>query len=401
MVQSEKTKNIGLRGIVVADTKISHSDGEQGILIYRGYRVEELAAHATYEETAYLLLYGDLPAKQQLQEFRSRLAQERHIPPYLVDCFKRFPPTAQPMDVLQASIPVLGMDDPEQYSETREANMAKAIRLIARIPAVVAGWETVRTGRDFLPPDKTLSHAEHFLWQLTGKKPDPETARDLDAVLVLHADHSFGASTFMGRGVASTQAHLYACVAACVGALSGRLHGGANAQVMKMLLAIRDEKDVPGWVRSRLGNGERIPGIGNAIFKTGDPRAQFLREMCGRLGEKFNQKHWWRILSEIEKIVLEEFKKEGKTKIQPNMDFYSAPIYAMMGIKPDLMTPTFAVSRIAGWTAHIIEEKFGDAQGKPTLYRPSSAYVGRPCGKTGCVHPPDRDEDVKKSILRK
>jgi citrate synthase len=388
MVQAEKTKNIGLRGIVVADTKISHSDNEQGLLIYRGYRVEELAAHATYEETAYLLLHDRLPTKQQLQEFKSRLAEERAIPPYLIDCFRRFPSTARPMDVLQASIPVLGMDDPEQYTETREANMAKAVRLIARIPSVVAGWEMVRTGRDILPVDKTLSHTEYFLWQLTGKKPDPETARDLDAVLVVHADHSFGASTFMGRGVASTQAHMYACVAAGVGALSGRLHGGANEQVMEMLLAIQSEKDVPRWVRNQLENGGKIPGIGNAIFKTGDPRAEFLQKMCRRIGEKNNQEHWWRILSKIEKIALEEFKKRGKTGIRPNMDFYSAPIYHMMGIKADLMTPTFAVARAAGWTAHIIEEKFGDAQGKPVLYRPSTEYVGRSCGRTGCAYLP-------------
>lgn len=386
MVESEKNKNIGLRGVVVADTKISHSDGNQGMLIYRGYRVEELAAYATYEETAYLLLHGDLPSKQQLREFRSRLAQERSIPPYLVDCLKRFPRTAQPMDVLQASIPILGMDDPEPYSETREANMARAIRLIGRVPVAVACWEMVRTGRDPLPPDDTLSHAGHFLRQLTGKNPDPETARDLDAILVLHADHTFDASTFLGRAVASTQANMYACVSAGVGALSGRLHGGANAQVMKTLLAVRDEKDIAGWVRKRVANGERIPGIGNAIFKTGDPRTRFLQEMCVRLGKKFNQEHWWRILSEIEQSVLSEFETRGKTKLRANIDFYSAPIYHMMGIEPDLMPPAFAAARIAGWTAHIIEEKFGDAQGKPVLYRPSSAYVGRYCGAKGCEH---------------
>ena len=201
---------------------------------------------------------------------------------------------------------------------------------------------------------------------------------------MLHADHSFSASTFMCRGVASTQANMYACVAAGVGALSGRLHGGANAQVMRMLLSIREEKDIAGWVKSRLDKGERITGIGNAIFKTGDPRARYLREMCIKLGEKLNQEHWWKILSEIEKSILVELEKRGKNKIYPNMDFYSAPIYYMLGIAEDLMTPTFAVARIVGWTAHIIEEKFGDAQGKSALYRPSSAYVGQYCSEKGC-----------------
>jgi citrate synthase len=385
---ADTTKNIGLRGIKVADTKISHVDGEEGVLIYRGFRIEELAEHSTFEETAYLLLYDSLPGDSQLEEFRRKLREARHVPSFIFDSLRQLPKTAQPIDVLQASIPLLGMADPDLHSETREANMAMAIRLIARVPAVVAGWERIRKGLDPVSPDDTLPHAANFLRQLFGSNPDAELSRDLDTALVLHADHSFNASTFACRVAVSTQAHMYAGVAAGVGALSGSLHGGANAQVMKMLMANRYEKDIAGWVRKELASGQKIMGMGHAVYKTVDPRARFLEDMCTRLGEKLGQEQWCQMLIQIEKTALEEFAKRGKTTIKPNVDFYSAPVYHMMGIPHDLMTPVFAVSRIAGWTAHIIEEKFGDAQEKPALYRPSSQYVGQHCGKTSCAYIP-------------
>ncbi len=384
----DKTKNIGLRGVTVADTRISDVDGENGILIYRGYRIEDLAQNSTFEETAYLLLHDDLPTEEQLKDFKQRLAKERQVPAFILNSLKMWPHDARPIDVLQAAVPVLAMADPELASESREANIAKAIRLIARIAGVVALWQRKRHGLEPLLPDETLSHAGNFLWQLTGKKPDRETAKDLDTALILHADHSFNASTFACREVASTQAHMYAAVAAGVGALSGVLHGGANAQVMKMLTDLRKEKDIAGWVRAHLGSGKKIMGMGHAVYKTNDPRAQFLKEMGRRLGDKQGQEQWHRMLIEVEEAALEEFRKRGKTTIKPNVDFYSAPVYHLMGIPGDLMTPVFAVSRIAGWTAHIIEEKFGEAQGKPALYRPSSDYTGNYCGKTGCVYKP-------------
>jgi citrate synthase len=239
-----------------------------------------------------------------------------------------------------------------------------------------------------MPSDDALFHAGNFLWQLAGMQPDAEIARDLDTALVLHADHSFNPSTFACREVVSTRAHMYAGVAAGVGALSGSLHGGANAQVMKMLLELRNEKDIAGWVKRQLDNGQKIMGMGHAVYKTIDPRARFLKDMCFSLGKKLGQEHWCRLSTQIEESAVAEFEKRGKTTIKPNVDFYSAPVYHMMGIPLDLMTPIFAVARIAGWTAHIIEEKFGDAQEKPALYRPSSEYVGNYCGKTGCVYEP-------------
>ncbi len=386
--ETGNTKNIGLRGVPVADTRISDVDGTNGILIYRGYRIEDLAANATFEETAYLLLHDDLPNAKELAAFREALAAARQLPEYLVASFKQWPQRARPMDVLQASVPLLAAADPDLASEEREANLAMAVRLIARVPAVIAAWERVRKGHDPLPPDESLSHAGNFLWQLTGRKPDPETARELDQALILHADHSFNASTFACREVVSTRAHLYAGTAAGIGALSGSLHGGANAQVMKMLLELRDVPDIAGWVKKQLAEGGKIMGMGHAVYKTTDPRARFLREMGERMGKNLHAEQWSRILGVIEQTALAEFAARGKTGIKPNVDFFSAPVYHLMNIPHDLMTPVFAVARIAGWTAHMIEEKFGDAQGKPALYRPSSDYTGNYCGKSGCVYEP-------------
>jgi citrate synthase len=388
MSEAVKVKNIGLRGVTVADTRISHVDGENGILIYRGYRIEDLARNSTFEETAYLLLHDALPTEQHLEEFRSRLQEAADVPRFVFDGLKLMPKSSHPMDVLQASIPLLAMADPDVGAETREANIAMAVRLIARIPLVVAGWERIRKGHEPVQADESLSHAGNFLWRLLGTRPDAGTARDLDTALVLHADHSFNASTFACREVVSTRAHMYAGVAAGVGALSGSLHGGANTEVMKMLHSLENEKDVAGWVSNELASGRRIMGMGHAVYKTMDPRAGFLKDMCFRIGKKTGQEQWCRLSAAIEEAAVAEFEKRGKATIKPNVDFYSAPVYHMMGVPHDLMTPVFAVARVAGWTAHIIEEKFGDAQEKPALYRPSSEYVGNYCGRTGCTYEP-------------
>jgi citrate synthase len=394
VVAPVRVKNIGLRGVTVADTKISHVDGENGILIYRGYRIEELARSSTFEETAYLLHHDELPTEEELQEFRKSLIEARPVPQFVFDALKALPKASRPMDVLQAAIPMLATADPDLEDDSRAADIVKAIRLISRVPVIVAAWHRIREAREPLPSDDGLSHAENFLWQLTGTKPDKEIARDLDTILVLHADHSFNASTFACREVVSTRAHMYAGVAAGVGALSGSLHGGANAQVMKMLQKLRDEKDVPGWVRNQLASGRKIMGMGHAVYKTLDPRARFLKDMCFRIGKKLRDDHWCRLSTEIEETAIAELTAQGKTTIRPNVDFYSATVYHLMGIPLDLMTPVFAVARIAGWTAHIIEEKFADAQEKPALYRPLSEYVGHYCGKTGCLYEPMQNRKV-------
>lgn len=388
MAEPIRVKNIGLRGVTVADTKISFIDGAQGILIYRGYRVEELAEKSSYLETAFLLLNGSLPAAAELDAFRRQVAEASQPPAFLVESLKRWPKDAHPMDVLQASLPLLGMADPDLAGETRDANVRMATRLIARIPALMAAWNRIRNGKEPLPFDEGLSHAGNFLRQLSGVRPDEETARDLDVCLILHADHTFNASTFACREVVSTRAHMYAGVTAGAGALSGSLHGGANAEVMKMLQALESEKDIEGWVKKQLDRGQRIMGMGHAVYKTTDPRASFLKGMTLRLGKKLGQERWHQLSTEIEEEAVREFEKRGKPTIKPNVDFYSAPVYHLMGIPGDLFTPVFAMSRIAGWCAHIIEEKFAEAQEKPMLYRPSTEYVGNYCGLMGCSYEP-------------
>jgi citrate synthase len=262
------------------------------------------------------------------------------------------------------------------------------LRLIARLPAVTAAWHRIRNGRDPVPPDTTLPHAANFLWQLTGAKPDAEMARHLDCCLVLHADHTFNASTFACREVCSTRAHMYAAVAAGIGALSGSLHGGANARVMAMLLDLESEKDLAGWIKDRIERGERIMGFGHAVYKTMDPRAAYLRDMATQLGKSKGMEKWDRLSKDLERIATAEFEARGKTEIKPNVDFFSAPVYFMMGIPRDLFTPIFAISRVAGWSSHVIEEKFAEAQEKPMLYRPQAEYVGNYCGLVGCVYEP-------------
>jgi citrate synthase len=365
---------------------VSFIDGEKGILIYRGYRIEELAERSSFMEVAYLLLQGDLPDEKQLETFDRAVKAGRELPEFVYESLKRWPKEAKPMDVLQAAVPILAMADPELEDESREANVKKAIRLIARMPIIVAAWHRVRQGQEPLHSEESLPHAANFLWLLNGKKPDSEMADDLDTCLILHADHTFNASTFACREVVSTRAHMYAGISAGIGALSGSLHGGANAQVMRMLNELESEKDIPAWVNKTLERGDRIMGMGHAVYKTLDPRAKFLKEMGARLGKKTGNEKLHRLSMEIEQAGLAEFGRKGKTEIQPNVDFYSAPVYHMMGIPGDIMTPIFAMSRVSGWCAHIIEEKFGEAQGKPALYRPQAEYVGQYCGLMGCTY---------------
>jgi citrate synthase len=386
MSEVVSVKNTGLRGVAVADTRVSFIDGLKGVLIYRGYRIEELAERSTFMETAYLLLNGVLPTPSQLEAFDGEVRKSREVPDYLYPCLEKFPKESDPMDVLQAAVPMLGLADPDLAGEDRDSNFRMATRLIARIPAVMAAWERIRNGKEPLPPDESLSHAANFLWQMSGERPDEETAKDLDCCLILHADHTFNASTFACREVCSTRAHMYAAVTAGVGALSGSLHGGANTRVMKMLLTLENEPDIAAWVKSQLSGGDRIMGMGHAVYKTMDPRAKFLKTMATRLGNSKGMEKWDVLSKTLEKTAMEEFDRLGKTEIRPNVDFFSAPVYFMMGIPLDLFTPIFAISRVAGWCSHVIEEKFAEAQEKPALYRPKAEYVGNYCGLMGCEY---------------
>ncbi len=388
-----ETKDIGLRGIAVADTKISAVDGIKGKLIYRGYDIEILAKNSTYEETVYLMLYETLPTKKELDIFKETLASERQLPVGIIRHMKKRKKTAHTMDVLQSVIPMLADFDDTARVSTKAARIKTSIRLVAKMATVVAYWDRIRKNLDVMKPDETLGTSANFLYMLNGEIPDVQTAKDFDTCLVLHAEHSFNASTFTARIVASTHAHMYACVGAALGALSGELHGGANAQVMKMLFEIDRLDRVEKWVNSKLDAGEKIMGMGHTVYKTWDPRAKILSGISEKLAERTGNTKWFDLSRKIQSVTREEFKKRKGKEIYPNVDFYSPSIYCVMGIDPDLFTPVFAVSRISGWCAHIIEEKFAEAQPKAVIYRPEAEYVGRYCGLEGCKYLPVEERE--------
>ncbi|MCH1607237.1 MAG: citrate synthase [Nitrosopumilus sp.] len=379
-----ETKNIGLRGIEVADTKISNIDGEKGKLIYRGFDVLDLTKNSTFEETAYLLLYDKLPTKQELNEFNGKLVEARYIPKQMQKNMANWRGDADPMDMLQAFVSALAGYYDEEFS-SKDASYEKAINLIAKVPTIIASWQRIRNGLEIIDPDSSLSHAANFLYMMSGEKPDLEVERIFDVCLILHADHTFNASTFTARQVASTRAHMYSASSAAIGALSGELHGGANTEVMKMLLEISEIDKVESWIREKLTQGEKVMGMGHAVYKTYDPRAQVLKELSRKLAAKSNEK-WFDMTEKIETSTIAEMKLQKNKDIYPNVDLYSASIYYMLKIPVDLNTPIFAISRVAGWAAHIIEEKFAEAAPKTALYRPKAVYVGKYCGPQGCEY---------------
>jgi citrate synthase len=388
MKETVETKNIGLRGVKVADTRISDVDGEKGILIYRGLNICDLVVHSTFEEVSFLLLNDHLPKAEELKRFQSELISEREVPETVYGFMKMMPKSAHPMDVLEAAVPILAAYDPQLHDESRDANFKKAMRLIAKLPNIVAAWDRIRKGKESVRPNPELTHAGNFLYMLSGSHPDEATARDFDICLILHAEHSFNASTFAGREVASTHAHLYASIVAAIGALSGEIHGGANSEVMKMLVEVGEVNRAKSWVSAKLQKGGKVMGMGHAVYHTEDPRAKILRGICSRLAGRTGDRKWFELTKAIEAATQEEFKKLKGKEIFPNVDFYSASVYHMMEIPTDLFTPVFAISRISGWAAHIIEEKFAEAQPKPELYRPDADYVGTYCGPEACPYIP-------------
>ena len=390
-------RNIGLRNIEVADTKICSIDGNNGKLIYRGYDILDLVNHSTFEETSYLLLLGELPRNGQLSDFSRRLREARALPPELLARMKNRRHTARPMDVLQSSVCELADYDTDLDNDTKEANINRAINLISKIPTIVAAWERTRNNKETISPTSEGDHASNFLYMLRGTKPTPKEAKIFDICLILHAEHSFNASTFAAREIASTRAHMYSCIGGAIGALSGELHGGANVQVMKMLLEINDPPNAERWVKNRLDTGGRIMGMGHAVYKTTDPRSEVLSRLSKILSRE-KKTQWFEITERVERATQQYMMKERKQAIYPNVDLYSAALYHDMDIPIDLNTPIFAISRIAGWSSHIIEEKFAEAAPKPALYRPKALYVGRYCGPMGCEYTPLADRELVEKI---
>ena len=380
--------NTGLRGVVIADTRISDVQGAAGKLIYRGYLIEDLANRASFEEVAYLLLFEKLPNPAELKTFKNQLIAERAIPPEVIAALKTRPKNALVMDILQAGVSMLAHHDPDVTDQTREAAVRIAIRLIAKFPTIIAAWDRIRNKKEPIKPSPELDHGANFLYMLKGEAPDEEVGRMMDICLVLHAEHSFNASTFAAREVASTRAHMYASIAAAVGSLSGELHGGANTRVMQMLKEIGSKDKVEAYVNAQFDAGRKIFGLGHAVYDTDDPRATILAPMSKKMGERINETKWYEISQLLEKTGKAEFKRRKGKDIYVNVDFYSASLYYAMGIPIDLFTPVFAISRIAGWTAHVVEEYFAGAAPKPTLYRPESEYIGEYCGPDVCTFEP-------------
>jgi citrate synthase len=380
--------NTGLRGVVIADTRISDVQGAVGKLIYRGYLIEDLANKASFEEIAYLLLFEKLPTGAELKAFKKQLTAEREIPPELIAALKTRPKNALAMDILQAGVSLLAHHDPDVTDQTKEAAIRMAVRLIAKFPTIVAAWDRIRNDKQPVKPSAKLDHAANFLYMLKDKEPDDEVGRFMDTCLVLHAEHSFNASTFAAREVASTRAHMYAAIAAAVGSLSGELHGGANVRVMQMLSEIGSVDRVEDYVNQQFDAGRKIFGLGHAVYDTDDPRAHILAPMSKAMGERVGDTKWYDISQLIEKVGKAEFKKRKGKDIYVNVDFYSASLYYAMGIPMDLFTPVFAISRISGWSAHVIEEYFAGAAPKPMLYRPESDYIGDYCGPDVCEFEP-------------
>ncbi|HVL49579.1 MAG TPA: citrate synthase [Candidatus Thermoplasmatota archaeon] len=355
----------GLEGIVVGKTSLSAIDGQAGRLSYRGYDIHDLAAHATFEETAHLLWHGRLPKRDELSDLRARLAAERAIPTDFLPFLKNIAGRASPMEALRTATSALASYDGDRDRNEPQANLRKAIRLTAKYATIIAAYHQLRTGHDPIPPRADLSHAANFLYMLQGKEPDPEIARDFDVCLVLHVDHGFNASTFSARVTASTLSDMHSAITSAVGTLKGPLHGGANEAVMHMLEDIGSADRARDYVRTKLTEHAKIPGFGHRIYKTLDPRAVHLKDMSERLGRRSGNLRWYEMSTAIQKVMKEE---KG---LDANVDFYSASTYHSMGIPTDLFTPIFALARVAGWTAHVMEQ-LGDNR----LIRPDAEYVG-------------------------
>jgi citrate synthase len=362
----------GLEGIVANSTTLSDVRGEEGILIYAGYNINELAGKVSYEEVVYLLWHGELPNKAQLEALHQELGSQRELPQGVIDFLKSAPKDANPMDIIRTGVSMLGLYDKVPTGEIDPVkNRHRAVSLTAKVGVIAAYYHRARLGKD-LPPVRTdLGEAAHFLYLLNGEVPTAEAAKTLDVAYVLHADHGMNASTFSARVTIATLSDIYSAVTSAIGTLKGPLHGGANEGVIHMLQEIGDETKVDGWVETALATKKKVMGIGHRVYKTLDPRAPHLRSMAVQLCEQLGEGKWIRMSERIAELM-----KERKG-LNANVDFYSATVYYSLGLPTDMFTPIFAIARTSGWTAHILEQLVDNR-----LYRPLSEYVGPAVGKT-------------------
>lgn len=360
----------GLEGVVATSSKICYIDGNQGVLSYFGYNIHTLADNATFEEVIYLLWNGKLPNQSELAKLRSALAAERDLPQETTVFLKDVPKGAQPMDVLRTAVSMLSLYDPLARDSSQEANVKKAVKLMARVSTIVTSFDRLRNGKEVVPGDPSLGYAANFLYTLTGKRPDDVMERVFDVALILHADHELNASTFAARVTAGTLSDIYSAVTSAIGALKGPLHGGANEDVIRMLLSTKSPEDAVEKVKDDLNNKVKVAGFGHRVYRVLDPRAIHLKKMSEELGKRTGHTELYEKSSRVEQTV-----KDLK-KLNANVDFYSASTYYSLGIPVDLFTPIFAVSRMSGWTAHILEQYRNNR-----LIRPRAEYTGVPDGQ--------------------
>jgi citrate synthase len=363
--------NTGLEGIVVAQTRLSAINGEQGELIYGGYEIDDLARNTTFEEVAYLLWNGRLPNAGELAGLKDDIEREAALSPELIELLRSFPSGAEAMASLRTAVSALSLEDPEADDNSDGANRRKSIKLTAKIPTIIAAFDRIRRGKDPVAPRSGLSTAANFLYMLNGEEADELRVRTFDAALVLHAEHGMNASTFSARVTAATQSDLYSAVVSAIGTLKGPLHGGANMRVMEMLEAIEQSGEEPAkWVHDALERGERVMGFGHRVYKAVDPRATVLRELADAIMQGRGETRWLDLSDKVREAMGREMEARGK-KIYPNVDFFSASVYTTLGISTDLFTPIFAMSRITGWTAHLLEQYTNNR-----LIRPKAEYTG-------------------------
>ena len=355
----------GLREVVAADTKISDIDGAQGRLWYVGYDITDLAEHSSFEEAVYLLHNLSLPNRDQLDELDEFLAEERELSPFLMRMLETLAQQSSPMSMLRTSVSAASAFDPDGWDDSPEAEYRKAMRLIAKTPTLIAAYHRLRTGQEVIPPNPKLPLAANFLWMLQGEEPSVEDADALDTTFVLYADHTMNASTFTARIIASTLSDMFSAITGAIGALKGPLHGGANEESMKMAEEVADPGEAARYVSDRLARHEKVMGFGHAVYRTMDPRATVLKGLARKVGEQHDDTRWADIFEALQVAVLEQ---KG---LWPNVDLYAAGVYHVLGIPTDLMTPCFALARMAGWTAHV-REQYADNK----VIRPGSEYVG-------------------------
>jgi citrate synthase len=357
----------GLEDVVVSTSDICFIDGHEGRLVYRGYDVDDLAAHSSFEEVVYLLWHGALPSKKEYEVFYKTLSSSanRRLPPKLIALLRTLPRKTTPMEVLRTGVSALSAWDPDAADNSREASVRKATRLTGQMPTLVAAWERIRRGRAPIAPNPRMSLAANFLYMMSGKKPTALAVKTFDVALILHADHEFNASTFAARVTAATMSDMHSAITSAIGALKGPLHGGANEQVMLMVEKIKDPAKAEAWIRKAIADKMRLMGFGHRVYRVEDPRAKHLRRLAGELGRQVGDESKVQILNTVARVVTEE------KHIYPNVDLFSGAGYAAMGIATDQFTPIFAMSRVAGWAAHVLEQ-----HGNNRLIRPRAEYTG-------------------------